>query len=234
MRDCGLNAADLILTECELYQQRLKKQLRGLKTGLLPLCAPWLAPEKPISTWQQHEVKLLYLGSINSIIDIQGIGRLIEELCRHKRVSLDIIGSGETLVMVGEKGREAGAIVTEHGAIYDQTQKQAIMNACDFGLNIMKRSVCVGLTMKSADYFAGGIPVINNIPADTQQWIAQYDAGIHIMEENYVQTAQKILCLTESEHTAMRAGAAALHREQLSRAAFMRRLERHLGGFLQQ
>lgn len=231
-RDCGLPAADLILTECQLYQQRLKKQLRGLHTGLLPLCAPWPAPEDPVTTWKKDEIRLCYLGSINSIIDIDGIAWLIAELQKYKRVTLDIIGGGETLEVLVEKTRAAGAAVVEHGAIYDQRQKQAILDTCDFGLNIMKRSVCVGLTMKSADYFAGGLPVISNIPADTQQWITEYGAGIHIRNENDAQAVQEILHLTEDEHTAMRAGAAKLHRAQFSRPAFMRRLEQQLGSLL--
>jgi len=232
VRDCGLKAADLILTECELYQQRLKKQLRGLNTGVLPLCAPWEAPSTPVKTWRSDEIKLCYLGSINSIIDMAGIAALISTLSQQRKVTLDIIGSGETQAILVEKARAAGAGVTVHGPIYEHEKIQKIINRCDFGLNLMKSSVCVGLTMKSADYFAGGLPVISNIPADTQQWIHAYGAGVHIIEGNYTQAAERIAQLTEEAHTKMRVGAAKLHREKLSRMAFIRNLERQAGGLL--
>lgn len=34
----------------------------------------------------------------------------------------------------------------------------------------MKTSVCVGLTMKSLDYYAGGLPIINTIAGDTYEY----------------------------------------------------------------
>ena len=230
MRDCGLPAADLVLTECELYQQKLSKQLRGIRTGLLPLCVPWMSPEKPMQTWRTDEITLCYLGSMNNIIDIPAITALIGQLQKQRRVKLHIVGSGETHDLLVQKSSEAGAEVIDHGTVYDHCSLQKILDSCDFGLNMMKSSVCVGLTMKSADYFAGGLPVISSIPADTQNWIAEYNAGIHVTQID--ETAQRILRLTEEEHTAMRSGAARLHREKLSRQAFLRYLQCQVGTLL--
>ena len=56
------------------------------------------------------------------------------------------------------------------------------MSACHFGLNIMKASVCVGLTMKSIDYFRHGLPIINSIPADTQELVEREKIGIQLNE----------------------------------------------------
>jgi hypothetical protein len=46
----------------------------------------------------------------------------------------------------------------------------------------MKDSVCVGLTMKSIDYFQHGLPIINNIPADTTEIVEKYGVGLNVKE----------------------------------------------------
>lgn len=43
----------------------------------------------------------------------------------------------------------------------------------------MKDSVCVGLTMKSIDYFQHGLPIINNIKADTTELVEEYKVGFN-------------------------------------------------------
>jgi len=47
----------------------------------------------------------------------------------------------------------------------------------------MKDSVCVGLTMKSIDYFQHGLPIINNIPADTAAIVEKYGVGVNISKD---------------------------------------------------
>ena len=64
--------------------------------------------------------------------------------------------------------KSAGAEVFYHGKVFDSKEKNRIFETCHYGLNIMKDSVFVGLTMKSMDYFEG-LPIINNIQGDT--WI---------------------------------------------------------------
>ena len=44
----------------------------------------------------------------------------------------------------------------------------------------MKNSVFVGLTMKSMDYFEGGLPIINNIHGDTWDMIDENGIGVNI------------------------------------------------------
>ena len=77
-----------------------------------------------------------------------------------------------------------------HGKIYDGAQKQAIFDRCSFGLNIMKDSVCVGLTMKSLDYFAGGLPILNTIGGDTERLVQVQQMGINLCRENLAETAR--------------------------------------------
>ena len=72
-----------------------------------------------------------------------------------------------------------GADVIFHGKIFQNEKKQDIFNKCHYGLNYMKNTVVVGLTMKSMDYFEAGLPIINNIHGDTWDIIANNKLGFN-------------------------------------------------------
>ena len=101
-----------------------------------------------------------------------------------------------------------------HGAIYNTGEKLAIMNRCHFGLNIMKSSVCVGLTMKSVDYFRCGLPIINNIPADTKDLVAEQGIGLQLEDG----CCSKILALTNHDCLVMRKHVEQVFAEKLARS----------------
>jgi hypothetical protein len=48
----------------------------------------------------------------------------------------------------------------------------------------MKDTVCVGLTMKSIDYFQARLPILNSIQADTAKIVDEYRIGINITDGN--------------------------------------------------
>lgn len=52
----------------------------------------------------------------------------------------------------------------------------------------MKQAVQVGLTIKSIDYLAYGVPLINNLKGDTRKLIEKYKIGI-----NYTGDAHMLL-----------------------------------------
>ena len=57
------------------------------------------------------------------------------------------------------------------------------MSRCHFGFNLMKPDVCVGLTMKSVDYFRHDLPILNNIPADTAELVDREQVGLNVGED---------------------------------------------------
>ena len=58
-----------------------------------------------------------------------------------------------------EQLRQNSILVIDHGYIFEQEKKQEILDQCQYGFNVMKDSVMVGLTMKSMDYMCGGLPM---------------------------------------------------------------------------
>lgn len=197
IRDRNLGAADYVVTECEMFREKL-----GLteKSQAVWLCTEPLHIEKTPPVLAEDKLVLCNLGAINNVISIPLICELLRELTPHKKVVLHIIGAGERQQDLVDEATAAGAEVIFHGAIYDETKKLEIMNQCHFGLNIMKSSVCVGLTMKSVDYFRFGLPIINNIPADTRRLVEQRGIGLHLDAG----CSQKLLALDNAQYLAMR------------------------------
>lgn len=178
LRNEYLNSADVVVTECNMYQEKLEGVVDKNKMTTL-----YLAREnkgyKPDLHLSDEKISLCYLGSINNIIDIESIVEIIREFGRRKKVILHIIGHGEKKGKLIEAVENAGAEVVDHGKIYDRELKQAIFDACHYGLNIMKDGVCVGLTMKSIDYFEFGLPIINNIKGDTWDVVEKECCGLN-------------------------------------------------------
>ena len=214
IRDRNLGAADYVATECELFRKKL-----GLKekSEAVWQCAPALTVEKPQPSLREDALVLCYLGAINNVISIPDICGLLKELTPRKKVVLHIIGKGERQQEFIDEATAAGAEVIFHGAVYDEAKKLEIMNQCHFGLNIMKSSVCVGLTMKSVDYFRFGLPIINNIPGDTKQLVEEKGIGLQL-EEGCV---EKLLALTNEDCMAMRRQVDALFAESFEKSKIL-------------
>lgn len=182
LRDKNLEYADLVITECNLYQSALKNVLIGKRTKTIYLARRDI---NVISNPELNtdEIHLAYLGSINNIIDIPKINQIIKVIMKYKLVTLHIVGEGENKLRLIESAQRVGAKVQYHGRVFDPQAKQDIFDSCHFGLNIMKPNVCVGLTMKSIDYFQHGLPIINNIPADTAEMIEKHEVGINVLND---------------------------------------------------
>lgn len=177
LRDDYVRYADAVVTECALYQTILGKKCAPERMHTLYLARKSQgAVSKP--RLPEDRIALCYLGSINNIIDIPCIAEIIRSI--DGKVDLHIIGDGEKRRELVDEATKAGANVIFHGKIYDPQEMQAIFDQCHFGLNIMKESVFVGLTMKSVDYFKYGIPIINNIKGDTWKFVETRKIGVNV------------------------------------------------------
>ncbi len=233
VRDQGLGAADLITTECRLYQTVLQKQLADKPTGVLYLCRPGVTCEGTPVAPSSQELNLCYLGSINNIIDIPTITALLGEIATLRPVTLHIIGDGESRDALIDSAKRAGAQVVFHGKLYDTAEKQRIFDACSFGINIMKSSVCVGLTMKSLDYFAGGLPILNTIGGDTHELVERNAIGLNVCQENIRRTAIQAAGASPDENQKMRENTLKMFCELFSEEAVSTELEKQMEGLFQ-
>lgn len=171
---------DYVVTECNLFHKKIDHIVNKNKISTLYLSY------KDIDCFEEAELSLpkdrlslCYLGSVNNIIDIECIKQIVTNLSKNQKVDLHIVGGGEKEAELILKARMAGANVINHGKVYDVEIKKQIFNKCHYGLNIMKNSVYVGLTMKSIDYLKAGLPIINNIVGDTWDFVETDCIGIN-------------------------------------------------------
>lgn len=183
LRDSSLEVSDHIFTECRLYQEEFKANIKDKSSTL------YLAKKKKDFSFDKQArgvdvpnkqlVKLGYLGSINHIIDIDGICKIVKALSDKCEVEVSIIGSGENSETFIDALKKAGANVLFYGPVFDDNKKCNILGKCDFALNMMKEKTMVGLTTKSIDYFSFGLPIINNIKGDTWALVNDLKIGIN-------------------------------------------------------
>lgn len=225
LRNNNLSSADLITTECNLYRQVLKKQLEGLNTQTIYLCKSDNNYNENKVNLSDDVVELCYLGSINNVTDIDKITKLVAEITCLKKVNFNIIGDGENKDTFVQKLNDVSANVLFHGKIYEDEQKQRIFDRCHFGINVMKSSVCIGLTMKSIDYFSAGLPILNNVSADTTNLVAENNMGININSEDLAETARKVANCTAEENLIMRKNVAKIFEEKLCESVILEEIE---------
>lgn len=219
LRNKNLISSDFVITECDLYQNVLGKVLKKCKTSTLYLAKNENKIEGKLNI-NENEINLCYLGSINNIIDISKIKQVISALNSKKSVVFHIIGDGEKRDIFINEIKKTGAKVIYYGKIYDVKQKLCIFNKCNFGINIMKDSVCVGLTMKSIDYFQYGLPIINNIKFDTERIVERYNIGFNIDESNIEEVVKNINKMNSKDIVDMRLRTHKVFEKYFSKEAF--------------
>lgn len=184
LRDKHLDNSDAVIAECDLFRDivRNKTGIRHIQT--LYFCKEFTGNERKLTYTQGDQINLCYLGSINNIIDIPMIGKIVNALSFRTKVKLFIIGDGENRQKLIDIAKNNGAEVAYYGIVYDETVKKDVFSKCHYALNIMKPDVFVGMTMKSLDYFSAGMPIINNIGGDVWKMVGEENVGINVSESD--------------------------------------------------
>lgn len=199
MRDQYINYADRVILECNYYRQTFRNIIPETKIEVLPIVKPCI--ENVVEKEYEQDICLAYLGSINSLIDIERISSIVSDISKKKSVLVRIIGDGSNKDKFIDELKKAGAEVEYYGKIFDDLEKKKILGACDFGLNIYKENVSIGLTLKSVDYFQLGLPILNSIPGDTEKLVSEHHIGINSSElsaKNIIETCNYISDLKEN------------------------------------
>lgn len=172
-----LNCADRLISECNLYKEILNKEYNNKIDTLY-----WAREQDTIKydLNLDDSLSLLYIGSINNIINVDLMVKIITNY--KNPVTLHIIGDGENKDEMLDKLKKVCSVIY-HGPIYDVEKKKEIFSKCHAGLNLYKNGLYIGLTVKSIDYFNFGLPIINNIIGDTSEFVKRYNVGINVNEE---------------------------------------------------
>jgi len=195
IRRNNIDCCDFLVTECDLYQDILHKEYSGkMKT------IRWARNSKAIRTKtvvSDDNLSLVYIGSINNIIDAERIAKIISGI--DMPVLLHVVGEGENTNHFLETLKKV-CEVKYHGPIRDEDKKAAIFDQCHAGINIYREGLYIGLTVKCIDYFQHGLPIINNIKGDTWNLVEEYNAGINVSNDLKVD-AKKLIEIRNNNKT---------------------------------
>lgn len=192
-RNKNIGYADAIIYECELFKQQIEKYCINTYSKTIYLCKEdYFRGKFSAENRKDNMAIFAYLGAINNIIDINIIINILKEVSSEKKILFKIIGDGENKKQLLKLCKKFDINYEDYGIIYDEQKKYEILKDCQFAFNIMKRTVSVGLTMKSLEYFHWGLIIINNIPADTAYLVEEYKCGINIKDNNLKATSEWI------------------------------------------
>lgn len=191
-RNENLALFDKVISECNLFKNKINIENK-LDIHTIYFCGGKNSFSQHIN--KKDELNLAYIGSINNIIDIDLISQLINSLSKNITVNIHVIGTGEKKDEFLSRMKDASANVFFYGTVYDDNKKKIILEKCDFGINLMKQSVMVGVTMKSIEYYRFSLPIINNIQEDTWGFVDERNIGVNINRENIENGMKEILKL---------------------------------------
>lgn len=177
LRNKYIKCANGILFECDLFKDHLAKYVEGIPCNTIYLTKELKSCNNLTFPSLKKGINVCYVGSLNNIFDECLTSSLLNEISKKFEVSLHLIGDGEKKQDFLKKLK--GVAIHDYGIVYDEQEKAQIYSKCHFSLNLMNTNVFVGLTMKSIEYFYAGLPVINNIPGDTERIINMYKCGFN-------------------------------------------------------
>lgn len=192
IRNNNIDCADLLITECDLYRDILEKEYTGkIKT------IRWSKDKtiyKNSNRLSNNKLSLAYIGSINNIISSKLIEQVIDSI--DIPVELHIIGEGENRYSFINSLRKHCEVIY-HGSTRDEKTISSIFSKCHAGINIYRENLYIGLTVKCLDYFANGLPIINNIKGDTWDMVEKNNLGINYSKGDKI-VAKDIIKLRKS------------------------------------
>ncbi len=202
-RNKNLKFADQIWIECDYYRELLSAQKINLsmETKYLKLKNAETSIEMKVS---EEEIDLCYLGSINNIIDISLIEKIVSEFAKNKRTRIHIIGDGERKDEFLEILKKNSIEIIDHGKVYEIDKLQEIFNRCWFGINVLREDLAIGITMKSISYFRGGLPIINTVQGDTSRFVEECNIGINVDRHDVKSCVLRILNITKDDLACMK------------------------------
>lgn len=228
LRDRYLFNSDIVISECDLFRETIQRKTGISNIQTLYFCKDYTGDNRTITYSLGHEIVLCYLGSINNIIDIEMIGKIIKTLKKNIPVKLHIIGDGENRQYLIETAEQNGANVVFHGSIYDEDKKKEIFDQCHYALNIMKSEVFVGMTMKSLDYFSAGLPMINNIGGDIWKMVDEEKVGYNINWSSVDKSVDSIIKTVDNEYRQIRENVRITHQKHFSIQHFEEQLNKYV------
>ena len=209
LRDDRLTDANALIFECDLYKDYLERdKLRHKNSHVIPLAKEGQNnPNPDYMSCLNDTLNICYLGSINLLIDIELVVKVLAGVSQQRKLKLHIIGKGDKKGELLSELSKNKIDFKDYGSIYDDLEKNKIMSFCDFGLNLYRESTMIGLTYKSIDYLAAGLPLINSIKSDTWRFVESDGVGINCDRPSFQATIIQLVKIETKEISEMKKNA---------------------------
>ena len=221
--------ADLVLFQSEYFLAKYGRNCE--RNGFLPMCL------RESSKWRclvarpslSKEIRVVFLGSMNSITDIASLAEFAASLAVKRKVQLSVVGGGSGLEYLKEKLRGTPVVTTFHGITFDVDCKERELSGAHFGYNGYKESTEVAVSYKSLEYLQHGLPLINSAKGDTFELVRNEKCGVNFNRHDLGVAGREILSLSDDEHARMCQNARRTFQEKFSYQRFSRTLENYVG-----
>jgi hypothetical protein len=226
--------ATRFVSHCRYFLDLLKLSPR--KTHFIPLAQ---AQEElsHLQEGQRHsiaqELRILVLGSINHVLDAEGLVRLMRALSSPlaqastpRLIVLEILGAGESkgrlLAALGDQASDVQ--ILDHGSNFDPLFKRQVLARCHFGYNGYKAQTAIGITYKSIDFASQGLVFLNSVQGDLRACIDEHGAGFNFHSGEEALLATKLLRLSQENFDRMSQGSRRLYEKLFTLQGFHERM----------
>lgn len=224
LRDDYLQKCEVVITECKLFENILKEKHNDLNYKNIYFYGGEMQ-DINYSIKPKNKVRFCYIGSINNLLDIDFLRVFLSNIKEMNSIEFNIIGDGEKKIDLIHVLRSLNIDYHDYGVIFDDERKKQIIKNSDFGINFMKTTTMVGMTMKSIEYFRFGLPVVNNIPFDTWEMVERYDVGININNNNFRNEVEKIILINAEKLADYRKNIKRMYEENFSEISFKKNMD---------
>ncbi|CAK2713784.1 Glycosyltransferase WbuB [Vibrio crassostreae] len=141
-------------------------------------------------------VNILYIGNIGHLYDFS---TLINAVVKAEvPVKFHLVGVGDFLDELLGMLKKSNIEFSYYGSVYEKTELEDISRKCDFGFNGYKNTNA-SYSYKSSTYFSLGLPIINSMKGDLEEYVINFGIGYNYESEN-CDSLVSVLNRAQTEH----------------------------------
>jgi glycosyltransferase involved in cell wall biosynthesis len=180
----------------------------------------------------REEIRILFLGSLNSITDTESLIAMLGLMTRQRKVCLSVLGGGHGLSKLEKRLASTTVRLIVRGITFDQRVREEELTQAHFGFNGYKETTEVSVSYKALDYLQNGLPVINCTKGDFTDLVRESGCGLNFEPRKIKETVERILSLSDYDHQKMCENARRAFEENYSYENFRATLVHYLEGLL--
>lgn len=205
-RKYAIKNADFTIFESEFFYEYDKENVIDQNSKVVHLSKKDKINIDKVDIWDtpsiDNEIHIAYLGNISYIYDFESLINL-SKMCQ-KKVTIHLIGRGNRKGWLINCLENEKINFVDYGAIYEESEKYAILKKCHFGFNGYSELTEVALSYKSIDYLNYALPLINSAKFDTWNLVEEEKIGFNYTGEQLELLVKKLECLTDNSIKVMK------------------------------